>query len=135
MKKEELPQDQSALTQMTRELMYVKDKDGKYTTDLSTGWDVKREALDSAWEDINERVEAAKQAVSNGEMSPIYYYMELNIMDFPVLSGYTGYWKFTLKRHLKPTVFKSLSDKKLLKYAKAFGITLEELKNFSAETK
>ena len=135
MKKEELPQDQSALTQMTRELMYVKDKDGKYTTDLSTGWDEKREALDNAWDDIKERVEEAKLAVARGEKSPIYYFMELNIMDFPVLSGYTGYWKFTLKRHLKPSVFKSLSDKKLLKYAKAFGITLEELKNFSADKK
>lgn len=29
MKKEELPQDDSALAAMTRELMYVKDKDGK----------------------------------------------------------------------------------------------------------
>ena len=135
MKKEELPQDQSALTQMTRELMYVKDKDGKYTTDLSTGWDVKREALDNAWDDIKERVEAAKLAVINGEKSPIYYYMELKIMDFSVLSGYTGYWKFTLKRHLKPNVFKSLSDKKLLKYAKVFNISLQELKKFNPKTK
>jgi hypothetical protein len=130
MKKEELPQDQSALTKMTRELMYVKDKDGKYTTDLSTGWDVKREALDSAWDDIKDRVDAAKLAVHNGEMSPIYYFMELNIMDFPVMSGYTGFWKFTIKRHLKPSVFKSLSKKKLEKYAKAFSITVDELKNF-----
>ena len=29
MKKEELPRDDSALAAMTRELMYVKDKDGQ----------------------------------------------------------------------------------------------------------
>ena len=48
MKKEEVPQDKSALEKVTRELMYVKNSDGKYTTDLSTGWDVKKEALDNA---------------------------------------------------------------------------------------
>jgi hypothetical protein len=130
MKKEELPQDDSALKAMTRELLYVKDNEGKYTTGLSTGWDVKKDALDNAWDDIKERVEAARLAVKNGEKSPVYYFMELKLMDFPVLSGYTGFWSFTIKRHLKPNVFKSLSDKKLGIYAKAFDITVDELKNF-----
>jgi hypothetical protein len=130
MKKEELPQDPSALASMTRELMYVKDKDGKYTSDLSTGWEVKKDALDNAWDDIKERIEIARIAVSKGEKSPIYYFMELKIMDFPVLSGYTGFWTFTIKRHMKPNVFKSLSEKKLNKYANAFEISVEELKNF-----
>lgn len=130
MKKEELPQDKSALESMTRELMYVKDKEGKYTTDLSTGWEVKKAALDNAWDDIRERIEEARLAVKNGEKSPVYYFMELRIMDFPVLSGYTGFWAFTIRRHMKPSVFNSLSDKKLAKYAKAFEITMDELKNF-----
>ncbi len=130
MKKEELPQDESALKAMTRELIYVKDNDGKYTTGLSTGWKVKKEALDNAWEDINERVEDARKAVKSGEKSPIYYFMELRLMDFPVLSGYTGFWTFTIKRHLKPNVFKSLSDKKLEIYAKTFEVSLNEIKEF-----
>lgn len=133
MKKDELPQDKSALESMTRELLYVKDKEGKYTTDLSTGWEVKKAALDNAWDDIRERTEEAKRAVKNGEMSPIYYFMELRLMDFTVLSGYTGFWRFTIKRHMKPSVFQSLSDKKLSIYAKAFDITLNELKNFKGE--
>jgi len=130
MKKEELPQDKSALEVMTRELMYVKDADGKYTTGLSTGWEVKKDALDNAWDDIHERVEEAKKLVLDGEKSPIFYFMELRLMDFPILSGYTGFWKFNIKRHLKPTVFKNLSEKKLLVYAKAFEISLDELKSF-----
>ena len=116
MKKEELPQDKSALESMTRELMYVKDKEGKYTTDLSTGWEVKKAALDNAWDDIRERIEEARLAVKNGEKSPVYYFMELRIMDFPVLSGYTGFWAFTIRRHMKPSVFNSLSDKKLAEF-------------------
>lgn len=130
MKKEDLPQDKSALESMTREVCYVKNSDGKYTTGLSTGWEVKKDALDNAWEDIKERVELARKAVKDGEKSPVYYFMELRIMDFQVLSGYTGFWKFTIRRHLKPSVFKSLSDEKLKRYANAFDISMDELKNF-----
>mgnify|MGYP001597684343 CR=1 FL=1 len=130
MKKEDLPQDESALKSLTKELMYVKDKDGKYTTDLSTGWEVKTSALEHAWDDIKERSEEARLAVKNGEKSPICYFMEVKIMDVMILSGYTGFWGFTIKRHMKPNVFKNLSDKKLSIYAKAFEISVDELKNF-----
>ncbi len=130
MKKEDIPQDPSALTNVSREVVYVKDKDGKYVTDLSTGWEVKADALDNAWDEIKERVEEARKAVQNGEISPVKYFMELKLMDIALLSSYTGFWKFNIKRHFKPDVFSSLSDDKLHKYAKAFDISLEELKKF-----
>ena len=130
MKKEELPQDESKLKSMTRELCYVKDENGNYTTELSTGWQVKSEALDSAWEDIKERTEDARKEVVAGNKSPIFYFMELRIMDLIVLSGYTGFWKFTIKRHFKPEVFAKLSENKLKKYAVAFDISVEQLKHF-----
>lgn len=130
MKKEDLPQDPGALARFTREVCYVKNQDGKYETALSVGWDVKKEALDSAWDEVNERVEAARQAVLNGEKSPIYYFMELRLMDLSVLAGYTGFLTFFIKRHLKPSVFRSLSDRKLEKYARAFDVSINDLKNF-----
>lgn len=130
MKKEDLPQEPGALSRLTRELCYVKNEDGKYETALSKGWDIKKEALDSAWVEVNDRVEEARKAVASGEKSPVYYFMELSLMDVTVLSGYTGFFSFFIKRHLKPSVFKTLSDKKLEKYAQAFDITVSELKNF-----
>lgn len=130
MKKEDLPQDHSALEGVTRDLCYVKDAEGKYTTDLSIGWEVKKQALDNAWDDINERVEEAAALIKSGEKSPIYYFMEKKLMDLVVLSGYTGFWKMTIKRHFKPSVFATLTDEKLLVYAKTFDISLEELKSF-----
>ncbi len=133
MKKENLPQDKSALEKVTRELCYVKNEEGKYTTGLSTGWDVKKDALDNAWDDINERVKEAALAVKHGEKSPVFYFMELRLMDLPLLSGYTGFWKFTIKRHFKPEVFKAISEKKLKIYAKAFDISVNELKNFKGD--
>ncbi len=131
MKKEDLPQDPSALAGVTREICYVKDANGKYVSDLSTGWNVKKQALDNAWDDIKERVEEAALKVKNGEVSPVFYFMELKLMDLALLSGYTGLWKWTIKRHFKPSNFKNLSDKKLAIYAKAFDISIEELKNFN----
>ncbi|MGV3602143.1 MAG: hypothetical protein ACO1N1_13110 [Dyadobacter fermentans] len=130
MKKEDLPQDPGALAKFTREVCYVKNDDGKYETALSEGWDVKKQALDSAWEEVNERVEEARKAVANEEKSPVYYFMELRLMDLSVLSGYTGIFPFFIKRHFKPSVFKGLSERKLEKYARAFDITVSELTNF-----
>ncbi len=128
MKKKDLPQDDSGLKGFTREVCYVKNSDGKYESGLSSGWDVKNEALENAWGDINEQIEEAKQAIAAGEKSPIYYYFIKNLMDFQVLSGYTGFWKFSIKKHMTPKGFAKLSDKKLAKYANAFNVSIEELK-------
>ena len=113
MKKEEIPQDDGALNKLTREVVYAVDNTGKYTTELSTGWDVKSTALDAAWKDIEERVAAAKQKVINKQASPLLYFMELRLMDMAIVSAYTGFWKWTIKQHMKPAVFDKLSNKKL----------------------
>lgn len=131
MKKNELPQDKSALENFTREVCYVKNEDGKYETDLSTGWETKKVALDQAWDEIERRKSEALEKVKSGEVSPILYFMEEKLMDFTVLSGYTGFFKWSIKRHLKPTVFTKLSDSKLQKYAEAFEVELDQLKNFN----
>jgi len=129
-KKENIPQDKSALENFTRDLVYAKNKEGKYETGLSVGWDVKKDALDNAWEEVNRRIEEAKKAVKEGKKSPVYYFMELRLMDISILASYTGFWKLTVKRHFRPEVFKKLSDKKLKTYSKAFDISVDELINF-----
>ena len=128
MKKDEIPQDDGALNKLTKEVVYAVDASGKYSTELSTGWDVKIKALDLAWEDIEKRIEAAKQKVLNNEASPILYFLELRLMDLGILASYTGFWKWTIKRHLKPSVFNKLPEQKLQQYADAFNISVEELK-------
>lgn len=128
MKKKDLPQDKSKLDDVTRELCYAQDEEGNYTTDLSKGWEVKAKALDVAWQDIKERTDEARARVERGEASPILFFMELRLMDLPILAAYTGFWQWTIKRHLKPRIFKKLSDKKLQKYADAFDVSVEDLK-------
>ena len=132
MKKEEVPQDLSSLGKITKEVCYATDEAGKYTTELSQGWDVKISALDAAWKDIGERVEAAKARVLCGEASPLLYFMELKLMDIKVLAGYTGFWQWQIKRHLQPTVFKKLSDRALRRYAEVFEISVADLNSIIA---
>ena len=131
MKKEDIPQDDGALNKLTKEVVYAVDSSGKYSAELSTGWEVKAKALDVAWEDIAQRIEQAKQKVLNNEASPILYFIELRLMDVGILSAYTGFWKWSIRQHLKPSVFKKLSEKKLSKYAEAFNVSVEELKTMN----
>jgi hypothetical protein len=131
MKKNEIPQDPSGLDKFTKEVCYAVDDSGNYTTQLSSGWEVKSDALGITWEDINKTVERAKQAVIKGELSPIAYYIELRVMDLPIVSAYTGFWKWTIKRHLKPSIFSKLSNSILQKYADLFEVSVDELKTIS----
>ena len=131
MKKKDVPQDNSKMeaAKMT-ELLYITDENDNYTTANSKGWDAKNLALEESMALINERVEQAKKDFLAGKSSPIPYFMELNKMDYQILASYVGLWQWRVKRHSKPTIFKKLSDKILQKYADAFEITLDELKNF-----
>jgi hypothetical protein len=128
MKKDEVPQDLSSLGKITREVCYATDETGKYTTQLSKGWDVKINALDAAWADIEKRTAQARQRVENGEASPLLFFMEYRLMDISILAGYTGFWQWQIKHHLKPNIFANLSERKLKKYAEAFDIKVADLK-------
>ena len=134
MKKQDIPQDESNLqsANMT-EMLYVTDENNNYTTAQSIGWEAKKAALDESMELIYERIEEAKRNVANNIVSPIIYFMELNKMDLQVLAAYVDKWQWTVKRHSKPHVFKKLSDSTLKKYADAFGISVDELKNFDGK--
>lgn len=134
MKQDEVPQDESSLSKKNvREMLYATNDAGEYTTALSTGWDVKAIALEQSMDVIRERAEEAKQGFLAGELSPIPYFMEISKMDLNILASYVGLWKWRVKRHFKPKVFKTLSDSILSKYADAFEISVSDLKNFKAD--
>ena len=132
MKKNEVPQDKSNLESANlKELCYAVDENGNYTTAHSTGWDPKTIALDNAIDTIKARVAEAKQRVIQNKTSPIEYYMELHKMDVQILASYVGIWKWRVKRHFKPSVFKKLSTKTLQRYADVFEISVDQLKHMT----
>jgi hypothetical protein len=128
MKKEEIPQDLGALGKITGEIVYAVDESGKYSTVLSNGWEIKTAALDVAWKDVEQRILAAKEKVDRKEASPILFFMELRVMDIGIVSAYTGFWKWQVKRHLKYSVFNKLSEARLKKYSELFEVSVNELK-------
>ncbi len=128
MKKSEVPQDDANMLEgKFKEPVYVLDENGKYTTAYSVGWDAKNAVMQHAWDQINEKVEQTRRQVLDGKVSPVKYYMEKNIMDTALLAKYTGFWRWTVKRHFKPSVFNKLNRKTLEKYAEAFNISVETL--------
>jgi hypothetical protein len=131
MKKEDVPQDLSSLGKITKEICYATDETGKYTTELSRGWDIKISALDTAWQDIKDRVALARQLVLSDKASPLLFFMEKGLMDIKIVAAYTRFWKWQIRRHLKPAVFKQLSDKKLQRYAEIFNVSIEDLKSMN----
>ncbi len=134
MKKEEVPQDKSNLSKSSiKELIYATDENGNYTTALSSGWEPKTIALSNSIDEINERIAFAKLQVTIGEVSPIVYFMEVNKMDVGILASYVGKWKWQVKRHFKPNVFKKLNDTMLKKYADAFNISVVALRNYNPQ--
>lgn len=134
MKKDEVPQDRSQMekAKMT-EVLYVTDENDNYTIERSRGWEAKTLALDESLELIDERMEEARQNVRRGTGSPIHYFMEVHRMDWAVLSAYVGKWAWFVKNDAKPKNFKKLSPKTLQKYADAFGIAVDDLKNFDGQ--
>jgi hypothetical protein len=128
MKKDEIPQDLGALGKITTEICYAVDESGNYTTVPSNGWEVKSSALDVAWKDVEKRITDARQKVINKEASPILYFMELRVMDIPIVAAYTGLWKWQVKKHMRYAVFEKLSASKLEKYAALFEVSVEDLK-------
>ncbi|MCX6250650.1 MAG: hypothetical protein NTX61_07855 [Bacteroidetes bacterium] len=109
---------------------YTFEKDGRFTNHIGFDYIPEEEALtDDAQKIIDERIEEARQKVLTGKMSPVYYYMEKTWMDPITLSKFVGLSMFTVKRHFKPAKFAKLKPEIFQKYANAFEISVEELKN------
>jgi len=124
----EVPQDKAYFEEgITRDVCYAIDEDGKYTQVLSLGWKPKNQAIELAWDVVYEKLEEVQQQVAKGILSPVAFFMELNVMDIKTLSGYTGISTFKVRRHLKASHFKSIRLHQLEKYAETFNITVAEL--------
>jgi hypothetical protein len=128
MKIEEVPQDRGYLTEgRISDLNYAVDKNGHYTSTQSKGWQPKNEAIAMAWEVVYERAEEVRRQVLDGKLSPIAFYMELNVMNVSILASYAGLSGWKVKRHLKMKHFKKLKPVLLARYAAALNITATDL--------
>ncbi len=112
-----------------RELLYSYDKEGQFVRTVGFHGEPDRVILQQAWDMFNERIEDARQKVRAGKVSPVVYFMEKNLLDPLNLSMIAGIALWKVKLHFKPAFFKRLSEESLQKYANAFNITIDQLKN------
>lgn len=126
MKKEQVPQH-GGLTAGCREINYAVDDDGRYSLELSVGWEAKNATLRLAWEAIVEQLHQVLDEINAGQKSPLAYHMVKNQMDVPLLAQYTGLARWRVKRHLQPQVFNRLNSRVLAAYADLFRISVTQL--------
>lgn len=131
MQHKDIPQDTSALTNITKELCYAKNEQGTYQAYQSTGWNVKSTALDVAWNDIQDTINEAKILVAQGKRSPIYFYMHTHIMTISLLAKYVNMCQFRVWLHTYPFWFKRITTSTLERYIHVFGITQHEIHNIA----
>jgi hypothetical protein len=131
MKLSNTPQDDAGLSDgVSRELCYVTNENGEYTTELSIGWEPKNIAIIEAWRDIKDQLEDIVEEIKTGKKSPLEYYMALNLMNRTLLSQISGISKWRVKRHFKPKNFNKLKPETLEKYAGVLKIESSLLRNF-----
>lgn len=129
----EVPQDAIKTMQGVRKALYAVDERGEYTRTATRGWEAEEIVLTQVIDDFEEKAGAAAGRVRNGETSPIEYFMNKKWMDPLTLAQAMGLYRWQVKRHFKPAVFKKLDGETLAEYARLFGISVETLVRFSGE--
>jgi len=128
MEKDKVPQDDANMLEgKFKVLKYAVDKDGKYTTVKSVGWEPENVALEKAWDVVNKEISDAKEKVLKGELSPLAYHMAKNMMDEKLLSKYAGLSVGKIRDHLKPDVFATLEPEIVRNYAHVFKIDANDI--------
>jgi hypothetical protein len=126
MRRKDVPQDRGLFGEW-KEVSYAVDDDGRYVLVTSTGWEPANIANHLAWESIDAEVGAVLAKVRAGELSPLAYHMARHQMDPGLLAGYTGLFRWQVRRHMKPAAFRRISPALADRYAAIFRITTEEL--------
>ena len=128
MKIEQVPQDDSSTYSGHKKVVYAVDDSGHYQSVKTSGWEVEAFATQMAVDDLNEQTQEAFDQVQAGEKSTLAYHMLKARLDLIALQQATGFFRWQIRRHLKPKVFARLSDKKLEIYSQTLGISIQALK-------
>lgn len=123
-----MPQDNSHTYGGHRKLLYATDRDGNYVGVPSSGWDVEVIATDTALDLFAEQQRDAWLRAQRGETSPLEYYMVYRRMDLTLLAQTSGMFRWRIRRHFRPAIYRNLADRLLARYSEALGIDVETLK-------
>jgi hypothetical protein len=126
-KKEEVPQQNAKAFMGHSKLLYAVDEHGRYTPAPCNGWEAEEIVLDQAIAEYVRQAEDAWQRAKTGTASTLEYHMFKQRMDVVLLAQSTGFFKWTVRRDLKPGAFQKLSASRRERYSDALGVRVVDL--------
>jgi hypothetical protein len=123
-----VPQEGNATLGGHRKAVYARDASGRIVIAPSKGWEAEEIVTTNAVDTLHAQAEEARQRVQAGTAAPLEFWMYERRMDVPLLSQTSGYWQWRVKRHLRPDIFATLTDRHLQRYADALGLTVAEIR-------
>lgn len=133
MKLEDVPQDPGSAYGGHSKLLYAVDESGYYQGAQSVGWDAESYATQLALAELEAQEAEAEAGWRRGELSPLKCLMYRYRMDEPALAQVTGLWQWRIRRHFRPAIYRRLGSRMLLRYADAFGLSVDELRRYQRE--
>jgi len=122
MKEKEVPQDRAKAFQGQRKALYAVDENGQYAIVPSSGWEAEEIVLEQAIEEYERAAAEAFERAKSGAASPLEYHMCRCRMDVLLLAQSTGFFRWQVRRHLRPGAFAALSAAKQRRYVEALGL-------------
>lgn len=133
MKKDDVPQDKSQTYGGHKRVIYATNTDNNYEKVPSSGWETEEFVTLMAVDELREQTLEAHERCRQGISSPLDYHMHNCRLDLLSLSQASGFFQWQIRRHLKPSIFKNLSTKKLARYQDIFNIEHDTLTSLPTE--
>lgn len=108
-------------------VLYALDEQGHYAPTPCSGWEAEEIVLDQAIAEFERSAADAWQRARQGDGSALAYHMYRQRMDLVLLAQSTGFFKWRVRRHLRPGAFQKLSGRCRQRYAEALGLTPKQL--------
>jgi len=123
----DVPQEGSATYGGQHKAVYARNSDGRLSLVQTRGWEVEETVTLQAVEAFEKLAAAARERVRAGQSVPLEVHMYRARMDLAMLAEASGFWRWQVRRHLRPQVFARLSKAVRARYAEALGLAPEEL--------
>ena len=127
MKKDEVPQQNAKAFMGHSKLLYAVDDHGRYVPAPCNGWEAEEIVLDQAIAEYLRLAEDAWRRAKYGRASTLEYHMYRQRMDVVLLAQTTGYFKWRVRRDLRPGAFQKLAPTRRERYADALGVAQAQL--------
>lgn len=108
-------------------LLYAVDEQGRYVPAPCNGWEAEEIVLDQAIAEYVQQAADAWMRAKAGSGSTLEYHMFKQRMDVVLLAQSTGFFKWTVRRDLRPGSFQKLSAARRERYSDALGVTATDL--------